>query len=400
VAGPWSAVLAGRSLPACFVDLDAMQANRATLEAALPDGGPRLRLSTAAIRSSGLLRHLLTAPGHRLQGLLCTSVAEAELLIELGFDDVVISAPACSADEAERVAQLVAAGHLVVPTVDDFDQVALLAAAAAGRAGPAGGALSIGVCVDVDVSWQPAAELWFGLRRSPLRDSEQARALAARIGEADGVHVLGVSAWAAQAARPLPTGAAGVLRAPLRGVVRSRSAELAADRRAATVEALKGDGHAVAVVLGGSTGDLAGALRDPTLTDLPVGEGLLCPVRCDRYGLNLKPAIHFALPVVRRPDAEHITCRGGGYPSAGPDPAWPVPVWPPGLRVVAEEGWGQSHTAFSVAPGAAPPIGGAVVCRPARSGDLLDRFNEVLLYQGDQLVEVLPTWRGLGLPTG
>ncbi len=390
----WERLLAGRPVPACAVNLDALQANRRILEAMAAKGGARVRLSTAALRSTGLLRYLLTAPGHQLQGLYCMSVYEAEVLAELGFDDLLIATPVARPRAARVLAALVAAGRMVVPTVDSSAHLALLAAAAAEAE------VEIGVCIDVDVSWQPAAEVWIGTRRSALRERDEARRLGALVAATPGLHVVGVSAWEAQLARPAGRGPAAWFSAPFRGIMRSRSAELASARRREVVDALKEDGHPIAMVVGGSTGSMRTVIEDTTVTDIPIGEGILCPVRCDGHGLGLLPALHFALPVTRRPDAEHVTCHGGGYVSAGAIAGSPVVIAPEGLHPISSDGWSQVQTPLRVNRGEAPAVGSLVVCRPYRSADVLERFNDIVLHSGEEVVEVVPTYRALGLATG
>ncbi len=387
----WSALLADQPMPACMVDLDALHHNRRTLEAALAGSTARLRVSTAALRSTGLLRYLFTAPGHRLQGLMCATACEADVLVELGFDDILVSTPPARPREAQAIAKLVAQGRTVVATVDCLEHVALISAA--GMAADC----EVGVCIDVDASWQPAAEVWFGTRRSALRSVLDVRSLAAQAMEMPGIKVVGVSAYAAQLSAPAPRGLGGWLAAPFRGMMRARSAELAASRRREVAEALKADGHAISMVVGGSTGGLRSAAADASLTDVPVGEGLLCPLRCDGGELDLRPALHFAMPVVRRPDADHVTCRGGGYISSGPVPGLPAIVLPEGLQVTANDGWAQVQTPLRIVRGEAPAIGAPVVCRPHRAAAVLERFNDVVVHQGTSVVEVVPTYRALGL---
>lgn len=390
----WMRLLADQPMPACTVDLDALHHNRLQLEQQLGSSSARLRISTAALRSTGLLRYLLTTPRHRLQGLLCSSVCEADVLIELGFDDILVSTPACRPAEAQRAARLVAQGAALVLTVDSLDHLQLLAAA--GLAAE----VEIPVCLDLDASWQPAAEVWFGTRRSPLRAVEEARALAAQARELGGLKVVGVSAWAAQLATPRSSGLGGWLAAPFRGMMRARSIELSSSRRSATAAALKADGHAISMVVGGSSASVGATAADSSVTDIPVGEGLLCPVRCDGLGAELKPALHFALPVVRRPDADHVTCRGGGYVSAGAVAGLPVVVEPRGLQPTAQDGWAQTQTPLRITRGEGVPLGAPVVCRPHRSAAVLERFNDVVIHRGDAVVEVVPTYRALGLSTG
>ena len=82
--------LAGRRLPAAFVDLDCLDANLADLKRRAR--GSPIRLATKSVRSRELIGAVLAA-GPFMQGLLCYSAAEAAWLADGGFDDIVVAYP-------------------------------------------------------------------------------------------------------------------------------------------------------------------------------------------------------------------------------------------------------------------------------------------------------------------
>ncbi len=392
-AGPWIELLEHVHLPAAMVDLDALDHNANTLVGALGERRLNIRLVTSALRSTGLLRHLFTTGPRALQGIHCSSVAEAALLAELGFDDLLIGAPPCRAKEAAAVAELVASGRHVLVLVDELAHGQLLSAAAQEAQ------VEIGVCIDVDATWQPVAEVVLGTRRSPVSDSELARTLADQLRGLGGLVVRGVMTWESGTAafRPgAPWWAPGLVRPAMR----RRSAAAAADKRGAVVAALREDGHPIAVVNGGSTSTLDLAIGDPTLTEISVGAGFLAPVRADDVGLDLRPALHFALPVARRPDPERVACLGGGWIGAVDGKALlPQVVWPRSLQPIPGDAWGEAYTTLQATDGEAGlRIGDPVICRPGQVAPVMERFIEVLLHRGATVVEWAPTYRGLGLP--
>ncbi len=387
----WPALFAGEALPAAVVELSALRHNRRVVIEALGDTAVTVRLATRALRSTALLRHLLIDPdairagADRLQGLACDTVHEAVALLNLGFDDVLIHAPVCTAAEARVLAEQVAAGKHVVPTVDCREHVELLATAAH-EVGT-----ELGVTIDVDVSWQPAAEVRFGRLRSPLGDVSAARDLGALIGETEGVQVVGVSAWASQLADAALPESRKWWTGPFHGWMHARSSSLAADRRVAVVESLKADGHPIRIVNGGSSATIASTARDASVTEVTVGGAFLCPTRCDSLPLDLQPAVFFGTRVCRIPDGEHVVVRGAG--ATGLDCS---PVFPEGLRF-ADEPCLQSHqTALSVR-GSTPAIGSPVLFRPRRVASLFDRFEEVILLGETEVVERATTYRGIGI---
>jgi len=388
----WPAVFAEEPLPAAVVELEAMRHNRKVVVDALGDAPVTIRIATRALRSTALLRNLLIDPtavangsAEKLQGLACDTVHEALALIELGFDDILIHAPVCTASEARALARKVAEGKHLVPTVDCREHLQLLSEAAQQVE------TNIGVCIDVDVSWQPAAEVRFGRLRSPLGDVSAARDLGTLIADTAGLSVIGVSAWASQVADASLPESRKWWTGPFHGWMNTRSAALAADRRVAVVESLKADGHPIRLVNGGSTATLAATAADASVTEVTVGGAFLCPTRCDSVGLDLKPAVFFGARVCRVPNAEHVVVRGIG--GTGVDAR---PVFPEGLRTLAAEGLRSHQTALSVS-GTMPAIGSPVVFRPATVGPLFDRVEEVLLLGETELAERATTYRGIGI---
>jgi D-serine deaminase-like pyridoxal phosphate-dependent protein len=374
------------------VDLVAMAENRRAVVQAVGENPVTIRLSTRSMRSTALLRRLLMdptaitaeGPPDPLQGLACDSVTETAALIQLGFDDILLHAPICLAADAERAARLVAEGARVVATVDCREHVDLLAAAAVALE------VQFDVCIDVDVSWQPAAEVRFGRLRSPIGDVSSARDLGLYIGETDGVRVVGVSAWESAVADSRRPAARRWWTGPFHGFMHTRASGLAADRRVAVVESLKSDGHAISIINGGSSATLPTTVADGSVSEVTVGAAFLCPTRCDSLPLDLTPAVHFAARVCRIPDSEHVVVRGAG----NGDPA--RVAWPGGLRHVAGERLSTHQTPLRVT-GATPALGSPVVFRPAEVAPTFDRFEEVLLVDETGIVERATTYRGIGI---
>ena len=105
------------------------------------------------------------------------------------------------------------------------------------------------------------------------------------------------------------------------------------------------------------------------------------------------------LSVVRVSDPGFVTCGGGGYIASGAAGADRLPMVhaPAGLAPVDLEGFGEVQTPL-VLDGTGPTlaIGDPVVCRHAKGGELAERFSEVLLVRGGEIVDRAPTYRGLG----
>ena len=74
-----------------------------------------------------------------------------------------------------------------------------------------------------------------------------------------------------------------------------------------------------------------------------------------------------------------------------------LPVYPAGLALVAGEMTGEVQTPLRVAKGAkAPALGECVLFRHAKAGELMERFEEIVLVRGDRVEATAKTYRGDG----
>jgi D-serine deaminase-like pyridoxal phosphate-dependent protein len=69
-------------------------------------------------------------------------------------------------------------------------------------------------------------------------------------------------------------------------------------------------------------------------------------------------------------------------------------VIPPGLKLDRAEGAGEVQTPLHGAGGLR--VGDRVWFRHAKAGELAERFSEVHLVRGGEIVETVPTYRGEG----
>ena len=170
--------------------------------------------------------------------------------------------------------------------------------------------------------------------------------------------------------------------------------------RARAADALRSNGEHLALVNGDGTGSIDESLRDSSLTEVAVGSGFLCSHLFDGYiGLELEPAEFFALEVARIPDADHITCSGGGYVASG----WPstdrlpIPVLPSGLEWLEREGAGEVQSPLAVRNAERRPrVGDPILFRPTKAGEIAERFAEYALVRKGEIVAREPTYRGEG----
>lgn len=381
-------LLAGHSLPAMLIDLDRLDANA---DAMLTRAGRLpIRLGTKSIRCTAVLRHVL-AHSPRFAGLLCYSAREAGWLADQGFDDLLVAYPTVDAGDLAAAAQALRDGKQLTLMVDSAEQCTLIAAQAR-RNG-----VRYRVAIDLDMS-SDVPGLWFGVRRSPVRDVTGALALASAIRQqGDALELVGLMGYEAQIAGLQDRVPGAGLRNPVIRWLKTRSQREVHARRQAVVDALRAAGHTLPLVNGGGTGSLEATAADASVTEAAAGSGLYSPGLFDYFShFRHAPAAFFALPVVRRPGPGMVVCAGGGYVASGPAgrDRLPRPYMPEGLQLLDDEGAGEVQTPLRVPPGVDLALGEPVLFRHAKAGELAERFEYALLFRGEQIVAQVPTYRG------
>jgi len=385
----------GLQAPFALVDLDAMWANAAEMEARAR--GKPIRLASKSLRCRELQERVLGRPGYN--GTLAFTLPEALWLAANGTEDILVAYP--TADTA-ALAALAVSGADVTVMVDGPEQLDLIELA---RASGGAEVSPTGVCLDIDTGWTAlGGRLRAGARRSPVRTAEQAAALARDVLSRPALELRGIMAYEAQIAGVGDDPPGRPLRARMIRAMQSRSAAELADRRGAIVAAVadelrRAGAPELRFVNGGGTGSLQTTTTEQAVTELAAGSGLYGPMLFDAYrAFAPEPAALFALPIVRRPGPGVVTALGGGYLASGPADAGrlPRPYLPPGLALDGQEGAGEVQTPLlgSVADGLA--IGDRVYMRHAKAGELCERFNRLYLIEGERIVGEAPTYRGEG----
>ena len=377
----FSAAAAEVDAPAALLDLDAFDDNAADLVRRA--GGRPIRVASKSLRCRALIERVLARDG--FAGVMAYSVREANWLVHSGIRDVFVAYP--SADRA-ALAELAGDPRLrdeVTVTVDSPETADFLARAVGHGSG-------VRVALDVDASLR-LGPLHLGARRSPLRSVEDALA-AARACEAAGLRVVGAMFYDAQVAGIPDAG-------PLVRWVKARSLADLAGRRREIVDALNeltGLTGLEFVNVGGTGSIDRFMTADDVITEVAAGSGLYGPHLFDHYDrFTPRPALHLALPVVRRPDRRHVTVFSGGYVASGAPgrSRLPQPV-DRGLRLLGSEGAGEVQTPLRGRHAARLAIGDRVLMRPAKAGEPLERFEAVHLIRDGRVVETVPTYRGEG----
>lgn len=369
--------------PLAALDLSALRANAADLVRRAR--GVPIRVASKSVRCRAVLEEVLGSQltGHGgFAGIMSYSLREALWLAGHGARDILLGYP--SVDRA-ALAELAADATLldsITLMVDDVAQLDLI------RAAVGGAGISPRVCLDVDASLR-IGPLHLGVRRSPIRTPEQAERLA-RVARERGFRVVGVMTYEAQIAGLPDTNPA------VRLVKRLSAAEIGT-RRTHVLDAVRSVAGELEIVNSGGSGSIEVSVAAPEVTEVTAGSGLYVPTLFDGYrAFTPRPALYFALPVLRRPAAEIATVFAGGYIASGPAGASrvPKPVWPKGLRLIGTEGAGEVQTPFTGAADLA--VGDRVWMRHAKAGELCERFDAIHIVDADDRRTTVPTYRGEG----
>jgi D-serine deaminase-like pyridoxal phosphate-dependent protein len=381
------AALAGVEPPFAVVDLDAFRANAVDLVRRA--GGKPIRVATKSVRCRSLLRRALAEPGFR--GLMTFTLRESLWLRGDGFDDLLLGYPTVDRSALAELGALEVGPVLMIDGVEHLDLIDA-AAPSSSRARP------VRVCIEFDTSLELAGgRVRVGPKRSPVRTPAQAASLAREVVARPGFELAGVMGYEGHVAGVGDRPPNPLLGAGLRAMQRAAVAQVA-ERRAAVVAAVR-EIAPVPLVNGGGTGSLESTAAEPAVTEVSAGSGLYGPGLFDRYrAFRPQPAAFFCVPVVRRPDARTATVMGGGYPASGPSgrDRLPTPFLPAGLKLTALEGAGEVQTPLIGRGARALRVGDRVYLRHAKAGELCERFNSVLLVEGDRVVDEVPTYRGEG----
>jgi len=385
----------GLRLPLAFVDLDAFDANITYVAATQKASGKTIRVASKSIRSIDLLRRVFDIGGPAYQGILAFTVEEAAFLVENGFDDIIVAYPSVQPSDLDLMVKLTRASTRVALVIDSRAQLEHMS-----RCGRAAG-VTLGACLEVDMSWRPLGKLaHLGIRRSPVRQADEAVSLVRYAVELPNVTIEAVMGYEAQIASVNDAVPGRRLMNSILRLVKRRSMRELAQRRARIVDALRTAGFDIRVINGGGSGSLVATGRDPAVTEVTAGSAFFAPGLFRHFHeVSFQPAAFFALQIARIPAPGMVTCQGGGYIASGETDLnkRPWPVMPPGLTYIGIEGAGEVQTPL-ILPAACLPlsVGDSVFFQHAKAGELCERFNSLHLVQAGRRTGEVATYRGAG----
>jgi D-serine deaminase-like pyridoxal phosphate-dependent protein len=181
--------------------------------------------------------------------------------------------------------------------------------------------------------------------------------------------------------------------------LKRRSIAEVAERRAAALRAVADEGIQLEFVNGGGTGSIESTAAESGVTEITVGSGFFAPQLFDWYDrFKHRPAVGYAIEIVRIPEPGIYTCAGGGYVASGSaaKDKQPAPYLPEGAKLIAQEGGGEVQTPIVYDGPERLRLGDPVFMRYAKAGEMCERFNSLIAIAGGQIIDELPTYRGEG----
>lgn len=386
-------------LPLMIVDLDVLDANVQRLSRVAADHGKQLRVASKSVRVPDLIRHIVDVGGPHFRGLMCFSLPEARLLADCDFDDLLMAYPTVQESDLNIAWELSERGKIVTLMVDSPRHVALLADFWEKRAGNSENK-PLRLCVDLDMSWRPFG-LHIGAQRSPVRTVADLEAVLEAIDAHPPARLSGLMGYEAQIAGLGDENPFAPLLNPAKKLIKRLSTKDVKEKRHAIARLLATRNIQLDFFNGGGTGSIRTTSEEDWITEVAAGSGFLQSHLFDYYASNAnQPAFCFALQVTRSSQPDHVTCQSGGFIASGPnDPdKAPVPFLPLGLKPTSGERFGEVQTPLIVPPSLRGQLqpGDPVFFRPAKAGEIAERFNEYLLKRGNEIVGRAKTYRGLG----
>ena len=272
--------------PALIVDLDVMEENLALMAKRLEGTGVSLRAHAKTHKSPWFARKQMALGA---VGVCCQKVSEAEVMVEGGIENVLVSSEVTAVSKLRRLAALARHTSLMV-VVDHPQGVAMLAEAVT-----AAGA-DIGVLVDVDV----------GQGRCGVAPGEAAVELARRVEAAKGLELKGIQAY--QGGAQHVDGFAERRQVYAEAIARMRE----------TVDAFEAAGLPMEIRSGGGTGSWRWDAESGVLNELQAGSYLFMDSHYRSIGGeesdiydDFKPSLFVLTTVVSASGPGHVVMDAG-----------------------------------------------------------------------------------------
>ena len=354
--------------PALIVDIEALDANIATMAGFARRAGVNLRPHSKTHKSADIARRQVAAGA---LGICCAKLGEAEALAESGIGGLHIASAVVTPQAIERLIALNAVARDLSVVVDNPANVGALDAAASA----AGQTLS--VILDIDP----------GMHRTGVFDDGDVIRLARQIHDSRALRFAGVQFYS------------GKLQHVENHAERFKSVLEETARLARLVNELRHAGMAPAIVTGSGTGTHRIDAAQGIFTELQVGYYVFMDAQYDPVDLDgdgsrpFRQALQIDATIISANSPGLATADAGlkAFATDGPRPVLMAGA-PPGSSY---RFFGDEYGAVVLPDGGRLPIGSVVTCQPPHCDPTVNLYEAYHVVRGDTLVDIWPvTARG------
>jgi D-serine deaminase-like pyridoxal phosphate-dependent protein len=290
---PVGTPVAALDTPALILDLDAFDANVATITSLLTARGVNWRPHAKAHKSPAIAHRLIAAGAI---GITCAKLSEAEVYAATGIRDILIASQVVGETKARRLAEL--AHHCdVIVAVDSIEGAQFLQDAAASSGS------------------QPRVviEVNCGMNRAGVDPGEAAVELARQLVSLGNLRFAGIMAWEGH-----------VLGIP-EGKARAEAIQTAISQVVETAAAIEAAGIPVSIVSCGGTGTLTTTPGINGDTEIQAGGGVFGDAFYRNLEIPVQPALSIMVTVTSRPTPTRVLIDAGRK-TVDPSNVPPVPL--------------------------------------------------------------------------
>ncbi|MFX0095014.1 MAG: alanine racemase [Candidatus Hodarchaeota archaeon] len=383
-------LLSEKLCPLVFCDLDTFDKNLDLIGKELEKSKKVVRLGTKSIRVPQLIDRALKR--EFVNGVLIFHPNEIKYLQEnFQVKDFLLAYPIFTKNEADLLSEAVLRDpeSTITAMVDSIKHLDILENSAREKG------VILHMCIDCDMGIHFLG-IYAGTYRSSLVEPREIVKLAEEIKKRPHLKYRGIMGYEAQNASLGDTSL-------LYRKMKAKSRTIVNERRLKIVEALKKAGFSPDLVNGGGSGCFGETAAETSVSEIGLGSALYKPHIFDSIKSMeiFKPSLFMVLRIVREPRSNISTAFSGGYVCSGSNNLPPIVVMPESLETIGNEGFGEVQTPFKfntkkVNLGS----GDLVICRLAKAGEPLERFNEVIILSKGKIYDYYPTYRGTGLWLG
>ena len=341
--------------PALLVDLDALDHNFSYVAELYSETVCLMRQHAKNVKSPPILHRQISAGG-TVGGVCTAKVSEAEVMVEGGIGDILITSQVVTPDKIARVCSLARVADVKV-AVDDVRNLYLLSSVST-RHGS-----DIGIVIEVNTS----------MNRAGIRRPEQGIELARLATELPGVTFRGVMSHQS------------ILDSPDRGT-RYREGRRWMQMCIEAKEAIEDAGFPVEIVSTGETFTIDVAAEMPEVTEVQGGTYALMGMNCD-YMEALRHAVKVLTTVISRPDANTAICDVGYRALAAPGGVLPSVDGVGDVRVVS---LGSDHCALKSDDDMPLNVGDQVLLISGQQDIMVNRWDQFIGVRDGEVEAVWP----------